>query len=252
MVPTDDPLEEPPAYRLLPSPQSLLPPRPEYRRGGSERFGDDAVIAPAAIYAFLALTPVCIGLGFLLATEILHLDRWTVPFALVFGLAGGLVVMFGSMGVARRLGKGVGSMVMPSGSATPYQRGFSALEALAAQGHVGEALRGYEREVAASPQDVEALVKAADLYILHKTAPERAAELLRAVRRVPSVRPEKVLYASHRLVDLYLGPLNDRGKALVELRSIMDRFPGSQAAIFARDGLARLKREYHEDANPPV
>ena len=237
--------------RPHPSPATELPPRSEYRPGIAERFGDDASTAPTAIYACLVLSPVFIGLGFLLAELLKVTGVWVVPFALGVGALGGLGVLYGSMFFARRIGKGVGGMVLPSGATTPYQRQFSQQDALAAAGRIDEALDSYEAEVAAAPADVEAIMRTADLYLQHKRNPERAAELLRSVRRIAGARPEKVLYASHRLVDLYLGALNDRGRAIVELRIIIDRFPGSQAATFAREGLARLKREHHEDAGRP-
>ena len=131
------------------------------------------------------------------------------------------------------------------GSTTPYQRQFSYQEALAAKGLVDEALASYEAEIVAAPTDVEAIVRTADLYLTHRKRPERAAELLRRLQRLPAAPPDKVLYATHRLVDLYLGPLDDRGKALVELRRLIDNFPASQAARFAREALAKLKREHH-------
>lgn len=234
--------------RPAPSPADSLPPRTQYRRGLAERFGDDAQIAPTAIYAFFLITPVMGVIGFLLAGLLGIAGAWTAPFALGFGLMAGLGILFGSMTVARRAGKTMGSVVVPSGASTPYERQFSSQEALAAHGRVDEALMAYETELQVKPHDLALVMKAADLYLEHKQHPERAAELLRQVRRIDGAPPEKVLYASHRLVDLYLGPLNDRGRAIVELRVIIDRFPNSQAAAFARDGLLKLKREHHEDA----
>jgi hypothetical protein len=234
--------------RPAPSPAESLPPRTKYRRGLAERFGDDAQIAPTAIYAFLVMTPVMGVIGFLVSGLIGLPGAWTFPFAIGFGLVAGLGIMFGAMAVARRAGKTMGSVVVPSGASTPYQRQFSSQEALAAHGRVDEALMAYETELKVKPQDLALVMKAAELYLEQKVNPERAAELLRQVRRIEGAPPEKVLYASHRLVDLYLGPLNDRGRAIVELRVIIDRFPNSQAATFAREGLLKLKREHHEDA----
>ncbi len=250
------PLPEPPKLpdnfqRPAPSPADSLPPRTKYRRGLAERFGDDAQIAPTAIYAFFVMTPVMALIGFLLAGLVGITGYWTLPFALVFGVVAGLGVMFGSMKVARSTGKAMGSVVVPSGASTPYQRQFSSQEALAAYGRVDEALMAYESELKLRPTDIALLMKTVELYLEQKVEPERAAELLRQVRRLDRAPPEKILYASHRLVDLYLGPLNDRGRAIVELRVIIDRFPGSQAATFAREGLAKLKREHHEDAQGP-
>ncbi|MBI3789886.1 MAG: hypothetical protein HY275_03305 [Gemmatimonadetes bacterium] len=218
----------------------------------SQRFGDDNTIAPTAMYAGLAMTPVFGVIGFLLADLLAIPGNWTIPFAIGCGVFGGLTVLFISMAIARRAGKTVGALMMPSGATTPYQRQFSAIDALAVQGRVDEALAAYEAEVAAAPADVEVIVRTADLYMEHKRTPARAAELLRRIRTIPAAPPEKILYASHRLVDLYLGPLADRGRAIVELRVIIEKFPGSTAATFAREGLAKLKRELHEDTHGPA
>ena len=47
--------------------------------------------------------------------------------------------------------------------------------------------------------------------------------------------------ATNKLVDLYLGPLKDPGRALVELRRLADRYPGSTAAKHAKMAIANLK-----------
>lgn len=252
MTRSPGPPELPPDFeRPPPSPADLLPPRPKYRPPLHQRFGDDSTIAPTALYAAFALTPVFGVVGFLLADLLRLPGGWTIPFAIGSGLLGGGLVLFLSMLIARKTGAAVGSMTLPSGATTPYQRQFSAIEALAVQGRVDEALEAFEAEVTATPHDVEVLVRTADLYLQHNRTPARAAELLRKVKTLPTAPPEKVLYASHRLVDLYLGPLGDRGRAVVELRVIIDRFPGSQAATFAREGLAKLKRELHEGNDAP-
>ena len=69
----------------------------------------------------------------------------------------------------------------------------------------------------------------------------RAAEHFRLVQRTPSVTPERHLYATNRLVDLYMGPLDDEGKALVELRKMVERYDGSAVASQARTAIARIK-----------
>jgi len=48
---------------------------------------------------------------------------------------------------------------------------------------------------------------------------------------------------TNRLADLYNGPLKQPGKALVELRRLIDRAPGTPAADHARVALARLKSD---------
>ena len=52
------------------------------------------------------------------------------------------------------------------------------------------------------------------------------------------------VYVTNRLVDLYTGPLGEPGKALGELRKLIDRYPGSAAAENARVALAALKARH--------
>jgi hypothetical protein len=72
----------------------------------------------------------------------------------------------------------------------------------------------------------------------------RAVELFREVQRIETTPIGVYIYATHRLVDLYTGPLNEPGKALVELRKLIDRYPGSPAAENARVALAELKARH--------
>ena len=58
---------------------------------------------------------------------------------------------------------------------------------------------------------------------------------------MPGVPARDAVYSSSRLVDLYDGPLDEPGRAVVELRRIIERFPGSDVAKHARTALPALK-----------
>jgi hypothetical protein len=103
------------------------------------------------------------------------------------------------------------------------------------------ALALFEQRIAASPGEPRVRIAAADLYATHGANPARAAELYREVQRIPEVMSGHDIYASNKLADLYLGPLQLPGKALVEFRRIIHRYPGSVAADHARTALANLK-----------
>jgi hypothetical protein len=51
------------------------------------------------------------------------------------------------------------------------------------------------------------------------------------------------LYVTQRLIDLYLGPLHNDIRVLVELRRLTERFPGTREADAAHRLLTRLKEE---------
>jgi hypothetical protein len=133
--------------------------------------------------------------------------------------------------------------LMPSGSTTPYEHNFSQEDSFIIRGDFKTALHLYEMGIKERPTDVEVRVRAAELYAAQPEGPLRAAELLREVQRLPNAMPEKVLFATHRLIDLYIGPLQQPGRALGELRRVVDTWPNSSAAKHAREAIARLKAE---------
>jgi hypothetical protein len=163
---------------------------------------------------------------------------------LVAGALGGWYIAFKfSMEVANAPAHALTATLMPSGSSTAYAHNFSLEDSLVIRGDIAAALELYERGIRERPGDVEVRIRAADLCQGKGANAPRAAELWREVQRHPAVLPEKMLYATHRLVDLYVGPLREPGRALVELRRIIDTFPDSTSARHAREALARLKAE---------
>lgn len=152
-----------------------------------------------------------------------------------------LAVRFVTLRIAHGAGKGFLHALQPSGASTPYQAQYSYQESLAAKGDVAGAIESFEALLAESPDDCDARVRVADLYARSMNDPARAATHFRKVQATPDAPSDKVVYASNRLVDLYMGPLDDEGKALVELRRLIERFPGSAVANQARAALARIK-----------
>ncbi len=117
----------------------------------------------------------------------------------------------------------VGFLGAQSGSSTPPLKGYSAIEALVAQGRYQDAAAAYRREIAADPSDIEARSRLAQLLIDHLADFAAAARYLREAREVSTNAGQKMGY-SLRLVDLYRSRLGDRGKAMVELRRFIDTF----------------------------
>lgn len=156
-------------------------------------------------------------------------------------MVAGVVVGAAALGLTTLTGR-VWHRVMQSGRSTPYEEQYSREQALVMQGRIAEALAAYERAIAALPHAVEPRVRAADLYSAQGDA-TRAAALLREVQRIPGVDPGRDVYASNRLVDLLLGPLSEPGRALVELRRLVDRYPDTRAAEHARAAIATIKRD---------
>jgi hypothetical protein len=88
---------------------------------------------------------------------------------------------------------------------------------------------------------VPARLRAAALYASRGDNPRRAAELLRDVMSMPAIGARDDIEASTRLIELLMGPLGEPGRAMVELRRLMDRRPGTDAAARAKLTLLELK-----------
>jgi tetratricopeptide (TPR) repeat protein len=161
---------------------------------------------------------------------------WVVPAGIIAGTVAGSFGWF----LAAAAG-GTWKHFMVDGSSTPYEEQYSREQALVMQGKADEALESFEVVIAAKPDAVSPRIKAAELYLNEKKNPQRAAELFREAQRIATIKASEDIYATNRLVDLLLGPLGDPGRALVELRRLIERYPTNPAAEHARKALRDLK-----------
>ena len=162
--------------------------------------------------------------------------------AVAVGGAVGYLVQRFARAVAAGAGAGVSAFIYPSGNASPYEMSFSAHDALEARDDATGAIAAYEASMAEYPGNVRAKRQAAELYV-RAGNPRRAAELFAEIRKLPGLSSSDELYSTQRLADLYLGPLGDGGRALVELRRVAERFPGTREANGARLAIARMKQD---------
>jgi hypothetical protein len=168
---------------------------------------------------------------------------WQWLEALAVSAVFGAVIGFSGMLIGRAAGKGW-KHLMIDGSTTPYEEQYSHEQSLVMRGQIDDALASFEAILQGNPDAVKPRVRAAELYSREKANHVRAAQLLTEVQRIPSAGSGDFIYATHRLVDLYTGPLNEPGRAMVELRRLIERLPGSPAAEQARDALATLKERH--------
>ena len=179
------------------------------------------------------------GIGFLLCL-LLGVKGWMqIPMVVGVGAVGAFASVRGGLAFSNAAGQFIARFIAPSGSTTPYEYTFSYQQALAAKGDVAGALASYEAYLREAPDSIEAYVQAAELCAKNAN-PARAIELFRALRNVPSVTGARDIYASQRLIDLYRAG-NDEGRALVELRRLVERYPGTDTAARAREALTALK-----------
>lgn len=121
--------------------------------------------------------------------------------------------------------------------------GYSAIEAMVARGNLGLAADAY-RQRANEPRDrVEATLRRAALL----AGPMGQAET--AVIELESLQGQNLparddLRVGLALVDLYDRRLDDPGRAMVELRRLIDRHPEDRGVRRLRESLAAMKAEH--------
>jgi tetratricopeptide (TPR) repeat protein len=141
-------------------------------------------------------------------------------------------------------GKVFGEFIQPSGAGS-YERQYSHEDAMVMRGDVEGALASYARIILEAPNDPQPRIRAADLYAKSGLR-DRAEELYRAVQRLPRVARSDDVYASNRLVDLYLAWPGHEKSGLRELRRLIDTYPETDVATRARAGLVNLKSQLGE------
>jgi hypothetical protein len=169
------------------------------------------------------------------------------PFPLI------LFVLLGAL-AGFAIGKVIGTFVVQgSGDAAraftlPGTTGFyanehSEIDTLEVRGDFKGALAAWEAIAIAEPGNPWPLVRSAELYARELGEPALAVERFRLARSLPDVKPELQRYTSQKIIDLLLGPLGEKGRAMVELRMLVDKHPGSREAEGAREALRNLKAE---------
>jgi hypothetical protein len=144
-------------------------------------------------------------------------------------------------------GRAAQSIFMPA-AAGHLANEHSEIVTLEARGDFKAAVSAWEAVSIAEPGNPWPLVRSGELYARELGEPAMAVERFRLARSLPNVKPELQRYASQKIIDLLLGPLGDRGRAMAELRMLADKHPASREAEGAREALRNLKAG---DANAP-
>lgn len=167
---------------------------------------------------------------------------WLVLFVLLSAWAIGTALKRMSTTIVEGTANAFLRLVWPSGDSTPYEKTYSSEQAMAARGDYEGALVSYGAAMRLNPTDPNPRFQAAEM-LYRGPAPEKAAEFFAEGRRLSGDNRAGELYATQRLIDLYLGPLRNDVRALVELRRLSDRFPGTREAEAARELLDKLKTD---------
>lgn len=203
----------------------------EYKPTLFDRHGP-AALDRVRIVAYAAMV---FGLTFATLALQMGVSIWTLLWSLIAAALAGAATLLLTTAV------GDGAAVLTTGGRSSSESQFSYQEALVMQGKIDEALASFEALIAASPAAIEPRVLAADLYSRDTRQARRAVELFREAQRISAITPGRDVYVTNRLVDLLMGPLGDTGRAVVELRRLIERYPNSKAASHAREAIAQIK-----------
>jgi hypothetical protein len=160
-----------------------------------------------------------------------------VPAAALVGFGVGKVV---GMFVLGSSGRAAQAIHMPS-AAGSYTRSHSEIDTLEARGEYAAAADAWDAVSVAEPGNAWSLVRAGELHLRALGDPAEALHRFLRAREVPGVAAELERYSSQKVIDLYLGALRDEGRAMVELRRLIDRHRGTREAEGARMALRELK-----------
>lgn len=232
------------------TPPPVLPPQdetPEYKRTWMDRVGGDAGYQMRAYGYGLQVFGITTGAVFLIMAQGGgRVSAFSIVITLLISAAVGSLVTFMALKFASGSGAVMKAFTLPSGNSTPYEEQFSYQESMIARGDVDGALESFEAIIAECPDSVNVRLKAAEHYAARRRNPKRAAELFVEARKIAGVTSRDAIYATSRLIDLYDGPLDEPGRALVEMRRVIEQYPDSAVAKHARAALPSLKARINE------
>ncbi len=165
------------------------------------------------------------------------------------GLGWAFVVLY-SLLQSTALEKGggaVGAMLVPSGSTTPSVAQHSNIEAMEVRGEYEKAAKAYRDVIASSPEDIVACEKLGQLAMRQLKDYETAVWAYRQAEQRMTEPRRKLGYALI-IAGLYRDNLHDNGKAIVELRKVLERYPDAPNAARLRAELDELKAKHFEGA----
>jgi hypothetical protein len=127
--------------------------------------------------------------------------------------------------------------------------GYSGIETLAVRGHPQAAAEAYAERARNPDERVEATLRRAALLAGPLAQPESAAVEVEGLRSHPlSGRDD--FRVGLALVDLYDHQLDDPGRAMAELRRLIDRYPTASGARRLRTALSALKSQRFDGMQP--
>lgn len=147
--------------------------------------------------------------------------------------------------VIEPVGDAIGRILVPTGGSTPSVAQHSQIETMEVRGEYAKAADAYEAIIAGSPDDIVACEKLGQLALRHLKDYERAIRAYRAAEQRHEEPRRKLGYAI-LVAGIYRDNLEDNGKAIVELRRILARYPDAPNTDRLRAELDELKARHFE------
>ena len=193
------------------------------------------------------LTMIMAGATLLAVIEAILLMSWAPVGAA--GLGWVFVVVYALMqSTALEKGGGaIGAITAPSGSSTPSVAQHSNIEAMEARGEYEKAAQAYKDVITTQPDDIVACEKLGQLAMRQLKDYETAVWAYRQAEQRMAEPRRKLGYALI-IAGLYRDSLRDNGKAIVELRKVLQLYPGAPNAAQLRAELEELKAKHFEGA----
>lgn len=164
------------------------------------------------------------------------------PATLIAFVAIAGAVFGGSLTIIRRAGQLAGTLHSPSGRSTPYQQDFSRAAALVARGDYPDAAEAYQVHIGERPEDPEPYLRLARLLRDQMGQYDEAAAWFKAGRREARITPAQEVLITHELIELFGNQLDDPVRAAPEFARLIQRFPDSPEARWARTELTEVKK----------
>lgn len=209
-----------------------MPSRRDRAAGAAHHWTEE----PFSLVRLIVGTVVFLGTCFAIALAVVTRDLRMLEVVAALWAVYGLTVAF-LYGVMDPVIDGFFHLMSNVGL-TRVGTGYSAIETLVARGHYDAAAESYAEAARNDPERVEATLRRAALLAGPLAQPETAAVELDNLRQA-KLSSRDDFRVGLALIDLYENQLQDAGRAMGELRRLIDRYPAGARRL--RAALAELK-----------
>jgi hypothetical protein len=221
-----------------------MPSQRDGATGGSHHWTEEPFSLVRFVVGAVALLGTCFAIVLAVVTRDLRMLEVVGALWAVYGLTVGFL-----SGVMDPVIDGFFHLMANVGL-TRAGAGYSAMETLVARGHYLAAAEAYAEAARNKAERVEATLRRATLLSGPLGQPKAAAVELDSLRQAPlSSRDD--FRVGLALIDLYEQQLHDPGRAMGELRRLIDRYPTAQAARRLRAALGELKAQRYLESSSP-